>query len=163
MFQEIFINNKIEMADLARKIAKEAQEDLKKIICLSGDLGVGKSFFAQNFINYFQDKTTKVLSPTFNIVYSYETKIGEIFHFDLYRIKNFQDLENIGFFDVIKNSFCLIEWPEIAEDFLKKIPQKNIKKISIESIFENNYTDENNSEKRKVKIWQYIPSSPESK
>lgn len=163
MLQEFFINNKTEMVYLARKIAKETQEDLKKIICLSGDLGTGKSFFAQNFINYFQDKASKVLSPTFNIVYSYETKIGEIFHFDLYRIKNFQDLENTGFFDIIKDSYCLIEWPEIAEDFLKKIPQENIKKISIESVFENNYANENNSEKRKVKIWQYIPSSQENK
>ena len=60
-----------------------------------------------------------MLSPTFNLVYSYDTKKGEVFHFDLYRLKSADELENIGFFDALKNGICLIEWPEIAAEFLK--------------------------------------------
>ncbi len=68
----------------------------------------------------------QVLSPTFNLVCSYEIKnsnqqdlIGsEIFHFDLYRLKSSSELENIGFFEALENSITLIEWPQIAQQFL---------------------------------------------
>ena len=106
------------MANLARKIADEAQ--IGDVIALKGTLGAGKSFFAENFINFLSEKKLNILSPTFNLVYSYNTKKGEVFHFDLYRLKNADELENIGFFDAIKNGICLIEWPKIAEKFLPK-------------------------------------------
>lgn len=124
--REIIVNSQKEMANLASKIADEAQ--VGDVFCLEGTLGAGKSFFAKNFINFLQEKPAEVLSPTFNIVYNYETKKGEIFHFDLYRLKSPQELENIGFFDVINNAICLIEWPQIAQKFLPK----NYKKIIIE-------------------------------
>jgi tRNA threonylcarbamoyladenosine biosynthesis protein TsaE len=114
--KKILIKSKKEMADLAREIAALAQ--VGDLICLKGTLGAGKSFFAKNFINSLQEEETEVLSPTFNLVYSYETKKGEVFHFDLYRIKSAAELENIGFFEALKNGICLIEWPEIAAEFL---------------------------------------------
>ncbi len=77
-----------------------------------------------------QKEKSEVLSPTFNLVYSYKTKKGEVAHFDLYRLKSVDELENIGFFEAIKNGICLIEWPEIAESFLQK--NKNYSEISIE-------------------------------
>lgn len=113
------------MANFAREIASSSK--IGDVICLSGTLGAGKTFFAKNFINSLQKKPTEILSPTFNLVYSYDTKKGEIFHFDLYRLKNSEELENIGFFDAIKSGICLIEWPNIAEKFLPK----NTTKISI--------------------------------
>jgi tRNA threonylcarbamoyladenosine biosynthesis protein TsaE len=116
--QKILLNSKEEMADLARQIAASAQ--VGSIIGLRGTLGAGKSFFARNFINALQEKPTDILSPTFNLVYSYETKKGEIFHFDLYRLKSDLELENIGFFEALKTGICLIEWPEIAANFLHK-------------------------------------------
>ena len=114
--KKFLINSKKEMADLAGEIAASAQ--IGNIFCLKGTLGAGKSFFAKNFINSLQQNPSEVLSPTFNLVYSYESKKGEIFHFDLYRIKNATELENIGFFDALQTGICLIEWPEIAADFL---------------------------------------------
>ncbi len=114
--KKILIKSKKEMADLAREIAALAQ--VGDLICLKGTLGAGKSFFAKNFINSLQEEETEVLSPTFNLVYSYETKKGEVFHFDLYRIKSAAELENIGFFEALKSGICLIEWPEIAAEFL---------------------------------------------
>jgi tRNA threonylcarbamoyl adenosine modification protein YjeE len=114
----MIVKNLSQMQDLAVEIASQAQ--IGDIIGLKGTLGAGKSFFAKHFINALQEKETEILSPTFNLVYSYDTKKGEIFHFDLYRLKSAEELENIGFFDALKNGICLIEWPEIAEKFLRK-------------------------------------------
>lgn len=116
--RKILINSKIEMANLAREIAASA--NVGDVFGLKGTLGAGKSFFAKNFVNSLSEKDFEVLSPTFNLVYSYDTKKGEIFHFDLYRLKSAQELENIGFFDALQSGITLIEWPEIAEKFLKK-------------------------------------------
>ncbi len=118
------------MADLAREIASSAHAG--DVIGLKGNLGAGKSFFARNFINFLSEKTVEVLSPTFNLLYSYPTKKGEVFHFDLYRLKNAAELENIGFFDALKSGISLIEWPEIAENFLPK----NYLEIEIRNIAE---------------------------
>jgi len=116
--KKILINSKNEMADLAKEIAASA--NIGDVIGLRGTLGCGKTFFAKNFINSLQEKKSEILSPTFNLVYSYPTKKGEIFHFDLYRLKSEQELENIGFFDSLRNGISLIEWPEIAQKFLRK-------------------------------------------
>lgn len=115
---KILIKSQQEMVDLAREIAASIQ--VGDVIGLKGTLGAGKSFFAKSFINSLQEKETEVLSPTFNLVYSYETKKGEVFHFDLYRLKSAAELENIGFFDALQSGICLVEWPEIAADFLPK-------------------------------------------
>jgi len=115
--KEILINNQDEMIKLAHEIASDHNI---KTIALYGTLGVGKSFFAKHFINSLQEKKDEILSPTFNIVYSYNTKRGEIFHLDLYRLKNDHELENIDFFSIINQHLTLIEWPEIAEKFLPK-------------------------------------------
>jgi tRNA threonylcarbamoyl adenosine modification protein YjeE len=104
--------------DLAAKIALAAK--IGDVYGLKGTLGAGKSFFASSFINALSDKKVKILSPTFNLLYSYQTTIGDVHHLDLYRLKNFQELENIGFFDCLKNGICLVEWPEIVEKLLFK-------------------------------------------
>ncbi len=77
------VKNRDEMADLAKKIAAETR--IGDVIGLKGTLGAGKSFFVRHFINALSEKSVEVLSPTFNLVYSYDTKKGEVFHFDLYR------------------------------------------------------------------------------
>lgn len=130
--KKILINSKTEMAALASKIALSSKAG--DVIGLKGTLGAGKSFFAKNFINSLSEKPREILSPTFNLVYSYETKIGEVFHFDLYRLKSAEELENIGFFDALQSGICLIEWPEIAEKFLKK----NYREIEIKTVAGNN-------------------------
>ena len=116
--QVINIENQQQMADFAKNFAKNPA----RIIALKGTLGAGKSFFAKHFINEIQEVKTDILSPTFNIALTYDTKLGEVYHFDLYRLKNKDELENVGFFDAIKNNICLIEWPEIALDYLKTLP-----------------------------------------
>jgi tRNA threonylcarbamoyladenosine biosynthesis protein TsaE len=126
--KSIFINSPSEMIEFAKEIANSIESN--KVIALFGNLGVGKSFFAKNLINFLQEIPSEVLSPTFNIVYSYKTQKGEIFHFDLYRIKHEEELENIGFFETIKSNITLIEWPQIAEKYLPK----NCLKITIKNV-----------------------------
>lgn len=139
--QEVSIKSQDEMKKFAQRFASSFQNSNLKIIGLKGILGAGKTFFAKEFINYLQKNKQEILSPTFNIVLSYENEFKKIFHFDLYRIKNFEDLENIGFFENLKEGICIIEWPEIAEKYLKKL--KNYTEIQIEIT---------NQEQRKITI-----------
>jgi len=124
------IVNQSQMQELAITIAHKAKNG--DVFGLKGTLGAGKSFFASTFINYLVDKKMIVPSPTFNLLYSYQTPQYLIHHFDLYRLKNTSDLENIGFFDCLDNGICLIEWPEIAEEFLLKSSVKSYTEIKIE-------------------------------
>ncbi|MDA0902574.1 MAG: tRNA (adenosine(37)-N6)-threonylcarbamoyltransferase complex ATPase subunit type 1 TsaE [Proteobacteria bacterium] len=125
MISELILNNKEEMRQFARDIAKASKKG--DVIGLKGTLGAGKSFFAQQFINALCDEEIDVPSPTFNLVYNYSTNSGEIYHFDLYRLKDENELYNIGIEDALINGISLIEWPEIAQNFLGK----NYKEIEI--------------------------------
>ena len=117
MSRKIIVSNKQEMINLATDIAKTCKKG--DIIGLKGTLGAGKTFFASAFINALSKNKTEVLSPTFNLVYSYPTPKGTVYHFDLYRIKDEEELYNIGIEDAFINGISLIEWPEIAKNFLK--------------------------------------------
>jgi len=130
---EITIKNKQQMQKFAYETAKNAQNN--QIFALFGNLGVGKSFFVKHFINYLQTNKTEVLSPTFTLLNTYLTSKGEVFHFDLYRLKSHFELENIGFFLPINNNIMLIEWPEIALPFLPC----DITKIYFTKESNNNY------------------------
>jgi tRNA threonylcarbamoyl adenosine modification protein YjeE len=124
------ICNQSQMQSLAAELAKEAK--IGDVFGLKGTLGAGKSFFAASFINALLEEKRPVLSPTFNLLYSYQTPKGPVHHFDLYRLKNVEELENIGFFDCLKDGICLIEWPEIAQKFLSEFLLKNYTEIKIE-------------------------------
>ena len=86
-------------------------------ILLYGEIGVGKTTFTRLLINSYEKenkiKKSEVLSPTFNIVFEYEIKEFTIKHFDLYRLKNSNDIKNVGLFENLKQSIILIEWPEL--------------------------------------------------
>lgn len=114
------------------RIAQNLADNPTKIIALKGTLGSGKSFFAKHFINHLQKDKTEILSPSFNIALNYETEIGEIFHFDLYRLKGKEELENIGFFEALKNNICLIEWPEIILEYLQRQQSFTLVEIDIQ-------------------------------
>ena len=91
----------------------------KDYIFLSGDIGVGKTTFTRYLINYLQkkegSKATEVLSPTFNLLYEYDLKKCKIMHYDLYRIKNVKELNNLGIFQENENAIKIIEWPGIIK------------------------------------------------
>jgi len=89
------------------------------IIFLYGEIGVGKTTFVRFFINYLESKkgikNSDVLSPTFNIVYDYDVGDIKILHYDLYRLKNYKDISQLGMFETSNNSIKIIEWPELIE------------------------------------------------
>ena len=87
------------------------------IIFLYGEIGVGKTTFVRFFINYLESKNrvvnSEVLSPTYNIVYDYGIKEIKILHYDLYRLKNYSDILELGMFETSENHIKIIEWPEL--------------------------------------------------
>ena len=89
------------------------------IIFLYGEIGVGKTTFVRFFINHLENKNgvknSDVLSPTFNIVYDYDVGNLKIFHYDLYRLKNYKDISQLGMFESSNDSIKIVEWPELIE------------------------------------------------
>ena len=104
-----------------QKFSKNISEIIKPgdIIFLFGEIGVGKTTFVRFFINYLESKnkirSSNVLSPTFNIVYDYDVGNLKILHYDLYRLKNYKDISQLGMFETSNNSIKIIEWPELIE------------------------------------------------
>ena len=106
--------------------SKDVSLILKKgdIICLSGELGSGKTTFARNLINliFKRNKLQKpgsIKSPSFPILITYELNNLEIYHYDLYRISKSSELDELNIFEEFNNSITLIEWPDIIMNKLK--------------------------------------------
>ena len=89
------------------------------IIFLYGEIGVGKTTFVRFYINHLESKNgiknSEVLSPTFNIVYDYDIGNIKILHYDLYRLKNYKDISQLGMFETSDDSIKIVEWPELIE------------------------------------------------
>ena len=104
---------------------KNLSENISKIIntgdviFLYGEIGSGKTTFVRHVINYFENKNkiknSYVLSPTFNIVYDYDVGKEEILHYDLYRLRNYKDISQLGMFETSNKSITIVEWPELIE------------------------------------------------
>ena len=136
------LNSLEDTFNLSKKIGKLLSHG--DVIFLYGEIGVGKTTFVRGLINNLEvekgmDKS-QILSPTFNIVFDYEIKKLKIMHYDLYRIKNSTDINELGIFTEIKDHITLIEWPELIE----KKPEDRV-----EMFF--SYTEEN-LKKRNIKI-----------
>ncbi len=104
--------------DATHKWAREFAKTLHapQTIALHGDLGMGKSEIAREIIKTLRGDDTVVPSPTFTLVQNYDG----ISHFDLYRIGDVSELEEIGLQYAIDNDITLIEWPDIAKNILPK-------------------------------------------
>ena len=113
----IRIKNLNETKILAQKVSKSLS--IPFFICLSGEIGSGKTTFARFLINQFSRKKIKVLSPTFPIVQVYDLKTVNIWHYDLYRIEKKNEFFNLDF-DTAINNCVIVEWPEIFLDFFPK-------------------------------------------
>jgi tRNA threonylcarbamoyladenosine biosynthesis protein TsaE len=103
--------------DLAKKISEIVSQN--DTIFLYGEIGAGKTTFVRFFINYLESKKgikkSDILSPTFNIVYDYEVGDIKILHYDLYRLKNYKDISQLGMFENLKKYIKIVEWPELIE------------------------------------------------
>ncbi len=105
-----------------KAVAKELAERLApgSVVCLRGDLGVGKTIFSKGLCHAL-GVTEQVSSPTFTIVNEYDGASLPIYHFDLYRIEDSDELYEIGFTEFLDaGGISIIEWPERGEDILPK-------------------------------------------
>ena len=107
-----------ETYELGKKIGQQARPG--QVYTLTGDLGVGKTVFTQG-VAAGLGITEPVSSPTFTIVQIYEEGRLPFYHFDVYRIGDIEEMEEIGYDDYFfGEGICLIEWAELIEEILPK-------------------------------------------
>ena len=122
-----------ETFEVGRKIGMNAKPG--QIYTLTGDLGVGKTVFTQG-VAAGLGITEPVNSPTFTIIQEYEDGRLTFYHFDVYRIGDLEEMEEIGYDDYFfGQGICLIEWAELIEEIL---PEKRIE-VTIEKDLEKGF------------------------
>lgn len=122
-----------ETFDLGEKLGREAKPG--QIYTLNGDLGTGKTVFTQGFASGL-GITEPVNSPTFTILQVYEEGRMPFYHFDVYRIGDVEEMDEIGYEDCFYGEgVCLIEWAELIEEIL---PEKVIV-VTIEKDLEQGF------------------------
>ena len=103
--------------NLSKKISEII--NVGDVIFLYGKIGVGKTTFVRFFINHLEVengiKKSDILSPTFNIAYDYDIGKIKVYHYDLFRLKNYKDILELGMFETSKDHIKIIEWPELIE------------------------------------------------
>ena len=118
---------------LGKKIGEHARPG--QIYTLNGDLGVGKTVFTQGVaagLGIFEP----ICSPTFTIIQEYESGRLPFYHFDVYRIGDIEEMEEIGYDDYFfGQGICLIEWAELIEEIL---PRERIR-VRIEKNLEEGF------------------------
>ena len=135
----------VKSLDHLNQISKTISKKLENGDCifLIGEIGVGKTTFTRYLINNLQIqkglKETEVLSPTFNLLYEYEIKDLKIMHYDLYRIKEGNELDHLGIFSENEKTIKIIEWPNLI-----KTPLTNKLEIHLE------YGKNDNERKMKI-------------
>tara|TARA_Y100000992_G_scaffold9169_1_gene5759 strand:+ start:19 stop:474 length:456 start_codon:yes stop_codon:yes gene_type:complete len=99
-------------------LSKKILSFLSKSDCifLFGELGSGKTTFVRSLIHQLQEKNkikkTEVTSPTYNLLNEYEIQNLKIMHYDLYRLKNDKEINQLGIFQEDEKVISIIEWPE---------------------------------------------------
>ena len=122
-----------ETFELGKEIGESAQSGY--VFTLEGDLGVGKTIFTKG-LAYGLGVREDVVSPTFTIVQEYEDGRLPFYHFDVYRIGDVEEMDEIGYEDYIHGEgVCLIEWANLIEEIL---PETRIR-IVIEKDLEKGF------------------------
>lgn len=115
------------MQELAEDLARKVNPPFS--ILLKGEIGAGKTTFSQFFIkSLLINKDQPISSPTFNIVQIYETTKGPLWHVDLYRVKKESEIFELGVLEAMHECVCLIEWPDLLQNYLTNC---NVKVIDL--------------------------------
>lgn len=104
-----------ETATLAATLARQCRAG--DLFLLSGPLGAGKSVFSRAFIRALCGEETEVPSPTFTLVQNYECPKGTIWHYDLYRLEEAEEIFELGWEEAMVNGITLVEWPQKLGEF----------------------------------------------
>ena len=118
---QILLEDEQKMQVFGKKIAQViCQINAPLLILLNGDLGAGKTTLSRGILNGLGHRGS-VKSPTYTLVEPYDLEIGKVFHFDLYRLVDPEELYDIGFNDYLTESqLCMIEWPDKGGSLLPK-------------------------------------------
>ena len=105
-----------ELEKLSTNLCKDIS--VGDIYLFQGELGAGKTTFVRLLINNLYllnnlSKPASIASPTFPILITYELNSSQIYHYDLYRVNNLKELEELDFFENLNNNITFIEWPEM--------------------------------------------------
>lgn len=121
------INDKSKIKDAARELIQQFPNE--KIFAFYGKMGAGKTTYIQAICRYL-GSDDNITSPTFALINEYKTREQKsIFHFDFYRIKDLEEVYDLGYEDYMySGNYCLIEWPELIESLLPE----NIVRVKIE-------------------------------
>ena len=87
------------------------------VLGLRGGLGAGKTSLARGFLQALIGEATEIPSPTYTLIQVYETDNGEVWHGDMYRLKQAEECEELGLLDAFEDAICLIEWPDKLESY----------------------------------------------
>ena len=82
------------------------------IILITGEVGTGKTTLIKEYCKLIGVEET-VNSPTYTLINEYQNKRGKIVHMDLYRVKDINEINELGLFEYLENNIVIIEWPEI--------------------------------------------------
>ena len=123
-YLSIELNDEREMTEFAGKLSRVISDlAVPLTVFLSGDLGAGKTTLSRGIVRGLGHQGA-VKSPTYTLVEPYKLALGMVYHFDLYRLVDAEELEHMGFADyLLEAQLCLIEWPENGRGFL---PQPDI-------------------------------------
>lgn len=113
------VNNDKETELIGRNLAEMLIKLGKKraYIAMRGEMGVGKTVFTRGFVSYFGKANVK--SPTYTIVNEYKVSGVSIYHFDLYRISDSDDLESIGYHEYVESmAYSIVEWSERVPEYI---------------------------------------------
>ena len=122
--KELLIESEQQMMALGGQIADTFPQG--GLVFLHGDLGTGKTTLVRGLLRHLGFEGT-VKSPTYTLVEPYRVDGRELYHFDLYRLADPEELEYMGIRDYLSSdALCLIEWPEKAQGFL---PQEDLNVI----------------------------------
>jgi len=120
----MIVSNEKNTQDIAKKVANSIN-GTSSVICLNGDLGSGKTTFTRHLIRYLQKNkfTNEIPSPTFTLLQIYDYQLGQIYHYDFYRLDKIEELFELNFSESLRNNICIIEW---ANKFKKALPANRI-------------------------------------
>ena len=113
------VNSDVETEQIGKNLAKMLTDlGIKRAyIAMRGEMGVGKTVFTRGFVSHFGRANVK--SPTYTIVNEYKVGGVNIYHFDLYRISDGDDLESIGYHEYVESdAYSIVEWSERVPEYI---------------------------------------------